>query len=187
MDEFIGVIKLFAGNFAPRGWMFCQGQLLPISQNQALFAILGTTYGGNGTTTFALPDLRGRVPIGTGVGPGLPDYREGQMGGSAANTLTVNNLPPHNHSVSPEVKASSKNATEQVPGTNGANTLAAPLASGRPAQAYNNEAPDVALNTTGGMAEVTGNTGGGTPVNNMPPYLGLNYIICLQGIFPPRE
>ena len=97
MDEYIGIIKLFAGNFAPRNWALCQGQLLPIAQNQALFSILGTTYGGNGTTNFALPDLRGRTPICFGQGPGLQPYVQGQTGGVETVTLIQTQIPAHTH------------------------------------------------------------------------------------------
>ncbi|WP_200978005.1 phage tail protein [Echinicola sp. 20G] len=187
MEELIGVIKIFAGNFAPRGYMLCEGQLLPIAQYSALFSILGTTYGGDGRTTFALPDLRGRAPIGTGYGPGLSDRRLGAKGGSETTTLNVTNIPSHNHSVISHVKASSQNATEQVPGTNGANTLAAPMAGGRAAQGYNNQSPDVDLNVSGGTPPLTSNTGGNIPFNNMQPFLAINYIICVQGIFPSRS
>src|ERR687884_310806 len=98
-EPFIGLVTIFAGNFAPRGWALCQGQLLPIAQNTALFSILGTTYGGNGQTTFALPDLRGRAPIGTGQGPGLPSYTLGEAAGSPSITLLSTQMPMHNHLV----------------------------------------------------------------------------------------
>src|SRR6478672_10112699 len=96
-EPFLAEIIMFAGNFAPRGWAFCQGQILSIAQNTALFSLLGTTYGGNGQTTFALPDLRGRVPVGTGQGPGLSNYDLGQVSGSESVTLTVSQMPAHNH------------------------------------------------------------------------------------------
>ena len=99
-EPFIGEISMFAGNFAPRGWAFCEGQLLPIAQNQSLFSILGTTYGGDGRTTFGLPDMRGRVSIHPGTGPGLTNYRLGNKGGSETTTLTTNQLPSHNHTIS---------------------------------------------------------------------------------------
>src|SRR5437879_11862971 len=99
----LGSIIMFAGNFAPRGWALCNGQILPIAQNTALFSILGTTYGGNGQTTFALPDLRGRVPVGSGQGPGLSNYDLGQQGGSESETLTVNQMPEHTHAITGEV------------------------------------------------------------------------------------
>src|SRR5271166_5833783 len=98
-DPFLGEIRIFGGTFAPLGWAFCQGQLLPIAQNTALFSLLGTTYGGDGVSNFALPDLRGRVPMGMGQGPGLSPYVQGQMGGAESVTLTTQQMPPHSHSV----------------------------------------------------------------------------------------
>lgn len=188
MEPFIGQIMMFGGNFAPRGWAFCDGQLLPISSNSALFSILGTTYGGDGRTTFALPDLRGRSPIGMGHGPGLSMRTQGEKGGSETTTLNVTNIPSHNHSVAPaSFMASSQDATEQVPGTNGATTLASPIASGRPAAIYNSQTPDVTLNSSGGAVSSTGNTGGNIPINNMEPFIAVNYVIALVGIFPSRS
>ena len=168
---FIGQITLFAGNFAPRGWAFCNGQLLAISQNTALFSILGTTYGGNGQTTFALPDLRGRVPIHPGQGPGLSPYDLGQQGGTETVTLSVSSLPAHTHSVSPGA-------------TNGAQTTNRP-ARAVPARggAYAaSPSADASMAPTSSAA-----TGGGQPHANTQPYLGLNYIIALEGIYPSRN
>lgn len=163
MDPLLGQIMLWAPNFAPRGWAFCHGQLLSIAQNTAVFALLGTMYGGNGTTNFALPDLRGRVPVGVGTGPGLPTYVEGQMGGTTSHTLLASNLPAHTHSV----PGASGAATSNRPGG------LAPAKGGSYAAANATMAP-------------TGVAGGNQPVDHMPPYLGLNYIIALQGIFPSR-
>jgi len=182
-EAFLGEIRMFAGNFPPRGWAFCQGQILQINQNTALFSILGTTYGGNGTTTFALPDLQGRVPMGPGLGPGLTPRTLGESGGQEMITLSQSNLPAHTHSL-PGVQVSTETATEQVAGTNGANTLAAPTVAGRSVQAYNNATPGAALN---GAGTSSGSTGSGIPVNNMQPYTAINFIICLQGIYPSRD
>lgn len=194
MDEYMATVKMFAGNFAPRGWMFCQGQLLPISQYSALFSLLGTIYGGDGRTTFALPDLRGRAPIGSGHGPGLSDRREGAKGGSETNTLNIMNMPSHNHAAMvnefrADIMVSNQEGTEETAGTNGATTLAASTNGGRGVGIYNSDTPDIALNTgNGGSANVTiGNTGGNIPVNNMQPFLSINFIICVEGIFPPRS
>lgn len=180
MDEFIGIIKLFAGNFAPRGWAFCQGQLLPISQNTALFSLLGTTYGGNGQTTFALPDLRGRVPVGFGTGPGLPNYSQGEVGGEAAHTLVQQEMPAHTHALA----VNNTNASTSVPAQG--NAIAAPGAMvGRefvPSLGYNSAAPNTVLSP-----QSVGAAGNSVPHNNMQPYLGLNYIICLEGIYPSRS
>ncbi|SFW77299.1 Microcystin-dependent protein [Sinomicrobium oceani] len=173
MDEFIGVIKLFAGNFPPKDWAFCNGQLLSIASNSALFSILGTTYGGDGITTFALPDLRGRVPVhnGDSQGPGLQYVDLGEAGGTNTNTLLTSNIPPHNHAIRANNQAgNSADPSNNYPANTGA---------------VDKEYSDTA-NTTMNI-QMTGLTGGGIPVNNMQPYLGLNYIICLYGIYPPRN
>lgn len=168
-DEFIGVIKLFAGNFAPQNYMFCNGQVLSISSNAALFTLLGTTYGGNGTTTFALPDLRGRVVVSAGQGPGLSNYPLGAQGGTETNTLTVAQLPAHNHSVN----AVTTDGNTAVPtGALLANT-----------KTLDPEYSNATANTTMSTSMI-GNTGSGLPVPNVQPYVGLNYIICTQGLYP---
>ena len=184
MDEFIGIIKIFAGNFAPQGWAFCNGQLLPISQYTAVFSILGTTYGGNGVSNFALPDLRGRIPLGFGSGPGLSNYDEGQTGGSETNALITSNLPPHTHIA--QFSVSSGDATQSA-ATPGAAIATPGSMSGRSfagTLGFNTATPDTLLNTSTVVNSVTGSA---IPVNNLQPYLGVNYIICLQGIFPPRN
>ena len=164
MDPFLGQIILFAGNFAPRGWALCDGQLLAIASNTALFSILGTTYGGDGRTTFALPDLRGRIPIHEGHGPGLSNYALGQKGGAENVTLTVAQLPNHNHSLAMNGEGAS---------TKQAGYLAAGEIYGETAD---KSAP----------ANTISNAGGNQPVSNIQPYLAVNYIIALQGIFPSR-
>ena len=178
MEEFIGIIKIFGGNFAPSGWALCQGQLLPISQNTALFSILGTTYGGDGQTTFALPNLCGRVPVGMGTGAGLT-ITEGQIGGESTVTLLATQIPSHTHSL----MVNSGEATTNVPTS--AMTIAAPGApSGRsstPTYGFISSAANTAL-----APSSIGPNSGGQPHDNMPPYLGVNYIICLQGVFPSR-
>jgi microcystin-dependent protein len=165
-NPFLGSIILFAGNFAPRGWAFCNGQILSISQNTALFSLLGTTYGGNGQTTFALPDLRGRVPNHSGQGPGLSSYDLGQNGGEEFVTLTLSQLPAHTHS---------------QPATNGEQTTNRPNAA-LPAHGgvYSNE-------TDGSTLHPTTPAGSGQPHDNLSPYLTLNYIIALEGIYPSRN
>ncbi|WP_317195601.1 phage tail protein [Echinicola shivajiensis] len=190
----MATVKMFAGNFEPRGWMYCDGRLLPISQYSALFSLIGTIYGGDGRTTFALPDLRGRVPLGPGNGPGLTPRREGEKSGSETNTMNIMNMPSHNHAAvvndfKADILVSNEEGTEETPGTNGATTLAASTNGGRGVGIYNSGAPSVTLNTgNGGSANVTiANNGGSQPVNNMQPYLGINFIICVQGIFPPRN
>lgn len=167
---FIGQITLFAGNFAPRGWAFCQGQLLPINQNAALFSLLGVTYGGNGTTNFALPDLRGRAPIGMGQGPGLGNYVQGQVGGVESVTLLSTQMPQHTHSLV---------ATSALP------TVADPTGAMLPtgySRVYGTSATNVAM-----APQSIGITGGSQPHENRPPYLAMNYIIALEGIYPSRN
>ncbi len=181
MDEYLGIVKLFAGNFAPRGWAFCQGQLMSIAQNSALFSILGTTYGGDGQTTFALPNLSGRVALHAAQGPGLSSYVLGQMSGSENVTLTVAQMPMHNHA--PNVVTT--DATEHTPGTNGANAMAAPVdGSLNSVMGFNNANNTPVMPMIGSMTTAAGNS---QPHNNMQPYLALNYIICLEGIYPTRN
>ncbi len=171
-DQFVAEIRLFAGNFAPSGWATCDGQLLPISQNTALFSLLGTLYGGNGTSTFALPNLRQRAPIGAGQGAGLSDRFQGDAGGAASVTVTAAQTPAHAHNV----MASGLPATTTNP--NG-NTLAVSIS---PSPPYIGPAPLQPM----GAAVLAASTGGGQAHNNVQPYLELNFIIALQGIFPPR-
>jgi len=172
MEGMIGEIKMFGGNFAPRSWALCEGQLLPISSNTALFSILGTTYGGDGRTTFALPDLRGRVAVQQGNGPGLSSYNLGQKGGAETNTLTVNNLPSHTHTASSELEISKGEiANDDESSAADAGFLKADLDS----------TEKMTVDAT------VGNTGGSQAVNNIQPFLAVNYIICLQGIFPSRN
>ena len=173
MEPLLGEIKLFAGNFAPRGWAFCEGQLLPISQNTALFSILGTTYGGDGRTTFALPDLRGRAPIHPGTGPGLSAYNLGETGGAETVALTAQQLPPHNHSLN----ANTQNGnTSDPPG--------AALADTKGTDRDYMKSGEV---NTQMSANSIGVTGGGQPHENRQPYLAINFIIALEGIYPSRN
>jgi len=195
----MGTIVAWAPNFAPQNWMYCKGQLLAISQYNALFALLGTTYGGNGTTTFQLPNLSGRTPIGAGQSPGGSTYVLGQMSGTETVTLLTTQMPAHTHIAtvgsltvgSITIKASSQDASDHNPSAT-ANTLASPIDSdGSQALGYNNSAPDTALNVAG-SASVSGTvtntiTGGNQPFSIMQPYLAVNYIICTSGLFPPRN
>ncbi|RXR21289.1 phage tail protein [Flavobacterium amnicola] len=167
-DPMIGEIQIFAGNFAPRGWAFCNGQLLSIASNTALFSLLGTTYGGNGQTTFALPDLRGRVP----VHPNNTAIVQGQMAGTEANSLTINNLPAHSHTINGVTTAGNQN----LPTGN----LPAETATLDPE--YSNAVPN-AFMASGVMSPA----GGSQPINNIQPSAGCMYIIALQGIFPSRN
>jgi microcystin-dependent protein len=180
MEPYLGQIIMVAFNYAPRGWALCNGSILSISQNQALFALLGTTYGGNGQTTFALPDLRGRLLIHPGQGPGLPTYVLGEVAGLPTTTLSVNNLPPHNH----PILASSADGTQSNPGNAFpaiANVIPERGADPIGVNAYSSTANSTMAST------MVGNAGGGQPFNNMPPYLAVNYIIATQGIFPSRS
>ncbi len=171
MDPLIAQIMLFGGNFAPRGWAFCDGQLLPISSYSALFSILGTTYGGDGRTTFALPDLRGRAPIHAGSGPGLTPRQIGQRFGQEDVALNVAQMPAHGHSMNVANVAADN---DRPSGDFLART-----------PAYVAGAPIPALAT---LADGTiGQNGGGLPHNNMQPSLVINYIIALEGIFPSRS
>ena len=172
VETFLGEIRMFAGNFAPTGWAFCQGQLLPIAQNQALFSLLGTTYGGNGTTTFALPDLRGRVPVGFGQGPGLSNREIGEKFGSELVTLNINQMPSHNHTVNAVTTEGNQNLpTNSLP----ANT-----------KTLDKEYSDANANTTM-KATMVNPTGGSQPFGVSQPSLGVNFIIALQGIYPSRN
>jgi microcystin-dependent protein len=182
MEGYIGQIMLFAGNFAPRNWQFCQGQIIQIAANTALFSILGTTYGGDGQTTFALPDLRGRVPVGTGNGPGLSPWIMGQQEGVDNVSLTISEMPAHNHIV-----MVSNNAATAATGINNPYIAAANGMYGTSdpvtVNIYNNDpAPADVL----GIKSIAP-AGGSQPHQNIQPSLGLNYIICQYGIFPTRN
>ena len=168
-EPYLSEIRIVSFNFAPRGWAFCNGQTLPINQNQALFSLMGTTYGGNGLTTFQLPNLQGQVPVHMGAGPGLSVYTLGQAGGEASHTLNVGELPQHSHAVS----ASSAGANLQAP-TN--HYWAAPSTSSYSAH------KGALMNAATIPAQ-----GGSQPHYNLPPYLVVNFIIALVGIFPSHN
>lgn len=168
-EPFIGEIKVISFNYPPKGWSFCNGQLLPINQNQALFSILGTMYGGNGQTTFALPNLQARIPVHQGVSPG-GSYNVGQAGGEASHTLTINEMPTHLH---PGVGQS----TASNPGVSPAGAIWAQA----PAVAFA-PAPSIQMNPA-----AVHNSGGSQPHENQAPYLVLNFVIALVGIFPSRN
>jgi microcystin-dependent protein len=168
-EPFLGEIRIFGFNFAPRGWAFCNGALLAISSNSALFSLLGTIYGGDGITTFALPDMRGRNPIHMGTGPGLSPATIGQKGGSESATLNANNLPSHTHTVN-----SSPGEGE----------------TGNPANAFPSMTTEDVYSSTGGAtmnAGVIGNSGNSQNVPTRDPFLAVNYCIALTGIFPSRS
>lgn len=171
-NNYVGEIRMVGFNFAPVGWAKCEGQILSIAQNVALFSILGTTYGGNGQTTFALPDLRGKAPMHTGQGPGLQLRDLGETGGSETNTLLVTQIPSHSHIVN----AVTADGNQNLPSGNlHANT-----------KLLDKEYSDAAANTTmsSNMVQPAGNN---QPVNNMQPYTSVTYIIALQGVYPPHN
>ena len=175
-DPFLAEIRLFPFNFAPTGWALCNGQILPISQNTALFSLLGTNFGGNGTTNFALPNLQGSVPLAWGQGPGLNLYDLGQVGGEQAVTVLASQAPPHTHAL----QASAREANLNKPGSTNS------LARSSPAAIYKQPTPTPPLQPL--AAGVLGSgVGGNQPHNNLMPYLTLNFCIALQGIFPPRD
>lgn len=168
-EPFIAEIRIFAGNFAPRGWAFCNGQLLPIAQNTALFSLIGTTYGGDGRTTTALPDLQGRAPMHPGRGPGLTSRRLGQRGGVEQVTLTEAQMPNHNHSM----EVTTEDGERREPGNR---------YFGRGNAIFANVA------NLGAMASQSlPNTGGSQAHNNLQPFLTMNFIIALVGLFPSRS
>ncbi len=176
MEPYIGEIKMFAGTYAPQGWATCDGQLLSIAQNSALFALLGTLYGGDGMNTFALPDLRSRAPIHAGQGRGLTSYTQGQTGGSESVTLTQKQMPAHSHSFN----AYSAGANQILPTNYYLSDQVDPL-TGQGTQMYSDQTPDVVLNPgTIGLA------GGNQPVGTISPVLAVTFIIALSGIWPPR-
>jgi len=174
-EPFIGEIRMVGFNFAPRGWALCDGQLLPIAQNQALFALLGVTYGGNGTTTFGLPDLRGRVPVHQGDGPATSPYVIGQSGGTETVTLLTTQIPAHTHALA------GFNGTPTTSNPSGAFIASAQTTDGN---AVNSFAPSA--NAVLSPASV-GASGGSQPHNNIQPYLCVNFIIATTGIFPTRN
>lgn len=185
-QPYLGAIFLFAGNFAPRGYMLCQGQLLAISQYTALFAILGTTYGGNGTSNFALPDLRGRAPIGQGSGPGLSTIDLGESSGVENVTILSSNMPEHNHFVN--VIANS-NGTLAAP-TNSSYLAAGAATETHPVPEFPGVTPTMYATGTPNTTLAAGAisvTGGNVPISVQNPFLGINYIIAITGIFPSRN
>lgn len=202
-DPFLGEIRMFAGNFAPRGWAFCQGQLLAISSNTALFSLLGTAYGGNGQSTFALPNLGSRVPVGTGQSPGLSQITLGEQAGAENVTILSTQMPAHSHGVTTTATATSTGAL-QVAGTGSNasttpsatnNILGASGAGGPPSAAIWSDklsnpvtlANPESINTTLNVNVTVQPSGGSQPLPIRNPYLGMNFIIALEGIYPSRN
>jgi len=186
-DQFVGEIRLFPFNFAPVGWAICNGQLLAISQNTALFSLLGTMYGGNGQTTYALPNLQGRVPMKFGASPGLTDRLQGEAGGTEYVALAVSEMPAHAHTVSAGGTLRGKNASADRQSPVGAVPA---IESAGVTATYSNALADTPMRagavTFSGPATAV-SFGGGTPHENRQPYLTLNYCIALQGVFPARS
>ena len=181
-DQFVGEIRMFAGTFAPYGWALCQGQIIPIAQNPTLFSLLGTTYGGNGTTNFALPDLRGMAPMQPGQGPGLTPHVLGDQGGTAAVTLSQGQNAMHNHLLGGQ----SGPAANASP-AGGVYAVARAVESGKPPTAvwpYSTQTPDATLNPA---ALAPFGSQQPQPHNNLMPYLAVTFIIALTGLFPPRS
>lgn len=193
MDGYLGMIMGWAPNYAPRGWMFCHGQILPVQQFTALFSLLGTTYGGDGRTTFMLPDLRGRIPVGAGQGPGTRFYEQGASLGSETVALDVHHLPAHSHAASTQdlrvsFPASSNPASTDTPAPN---LVPAKMATdtGRgeqPTKAYAEGATTTLQAGTVTGEVVIGHAGGSQPFEIVQPVLAIQYIICVEGLYPPR-
>jgi len=175
MEEYLGSVKMFAGNYAPFGWMYCDGSLLKISEHTTLYAVIGDQFGGDGRTTFAIPDLRGRVAVGTGKGIGTSQIILGQMGGVERVTLNINNMPSHNHTVACDMKSGTR-ALSNLP----ENNIPAKLTEGEGFGSDLSEGKHM-------NPEMISHSGNGNHHENMQPWLGISYIICTKGQFPPRH
>jgi microcystin-dependent protein len=207
MEGTIGEVKIFAGNFAPRSWAYCEGQLMNVSQYTSLYSVLGTIYGGDGRTTFKLPDLRGRVPVGVGTGPGLAAIGLGIMGGLQNHTLSINEMPQHTHTAQATASGATvggnATATMKVNNNEAETNLPSGAYIGKPAAEHeiyidgataNTLAADaITVDTSGLTVDVSGltvavnPTGGSQMFSIMQPYLGMHWIICLDGIYPARS
>lgn len=195
MKPTIGEIRMFAGNFAPYGWMLCQGQLLSISGNEALYAIIGTLYGGDGISTFALPNLASRAPVGMGQGLGLGNVILGEQVGVEAVTLTNSQLPAHTHIVDKNSVQVTNGIASNMPSTvhepTKGTSLGVATNKGISTLGYNQEEPNMTLHETSlkneDLTKTTLPVGGNQPHNNMQPYLGINFIIAIEGIFPSQS
>lgn len=181
MEGIIGFVTPFAGNFAPRGWAFCAGQIMAISQNTALFSILGTTYGGDGKVTFALPDLRGRAVMGNGQGPGLSPHNLGELDGTESTIMLLNQLPMHTHTATMKIVPPANTAADA---TTPANTVYATPATG---ELIYGPAPTSAMLPYPGTLNTGPSVGGSQPFSTLHPVLALSYVICISGVFPSRN
>jgi microcystin-dependent protein len=181
MEGTLAEIRMFAGNFAPRGWQLCNGQLLSIAQWTAVFALVGTTYGGNGQTTFGIPDFRGRTALGTGQGPGLPVVDLGEMAGTQSVTLLATNMPAHTHPLTGAVNPTANNDGTGLTG----NPAAARL--GVSGNLFTTSTAEQVNMAPAASTLALGITGGNQPFSNIPPYTGIQYIFCVEGIFPSRD
>jgi microcystin-dependent protein len=180
MEGVMAVVTMVAYDFAPKNWAYCNGQLLPIAQNQALFSLLGTTYGGNGVQTFALPNLQGRIPVGIGQGNGLSNYTLGEVTGVEAATMSINNMPPHTHNGNINVTPKGGNSADD---SNAAGNWPGQVTNGyasAPTVGTTMQGPNVISTTIGA-------SGGNQPFSLLSPYLALNYVICMYGLFPSRN
>jgi microcystin-dependent protein len=202
-DPYLGEIRMVGFNFAPNGWALCQGQLLAISQNSALFSLLGVYYGGNGVSTFQLPNLQGRTPVGVGQGVGLSTINIGEIGGTENTTLTIANMPQHTHAATVTgggtvtgdiaIPASTSTAAQTESGVPGTTTVLGPVSvSGRSGMLYSTSTPDTTLKPFSVSLQATAPavqnalTGNNTPVALRNPYVGVNFCIALEGVFPSR-
>lgn len=183
MEGYLSEVRMFAGNFAPRAWMFCQGQVLAISQFDALFALVGTTFGGDGQTTFNLPDLRSRTVIHNGQGAGLSFYALGQMAGNEANTLTAANVGGHAHAVTGNAGITCAAGDGQI----GAAVNNVPAANGDQIYGTATDNSNMAPASLAGVTVAPQTPNGNQPLGNIQPYLAMNFIICVEGIFPSRN
>jgi microcystin-dependent protein len=184
VDPYLANVTIFAGNFAPRSWMYCQGQLLSISEYTALYSLIGTIYGGDGQVNFALPDLRGRCAIHPGQGQGLAPYTLGETGGNTEITLTSTQLPPHSHNLASAIKGAPSAST--TPGTTDVPTGNVPAPINGSGSAYTTS-PSAATMGTTVISTGTPPAGQSLPIDIMSPYLAMNYVICVEGIFPSRN
>lgn len=180
MEGVMAVVTMVAYDFAPKNWAYCNGQILPIAQNQALFSLLGTTYGGNGVNTFALPNMQSRIPVGVGQAQGLSNYTLGEVTGTEAVILTVSNLPPHLHNGNITVTPKGSNSADELaPGGNSPGQIANGYAT--------TLTPAIFMQGPNVISTTIGASGGNQPFSILEPYLAVNYVICMYGIFPSRN